>query len=905
MWLPRPGRVHVLLIGTTDGRHGLPQVAGDLAAMRGALTDPASGITDGSRVRTLCAPTGPSVLTAVRAARRRPRPDLLVLYFSGHGYLDPADQSLRLGMADSDCRPDRPDSFGLSYDLLAEELRRTRAGQTVVVLDCCYSGRALYDTPRRENYSVLASVQANRETPQDHGKALSPYTEALVEQLGKPPKGRRTSGVDVALLHERLADRFKFRLLPIGDTDREPTRAEVEALSEEDRQAHSWSPQYSHTGSAVILSRPDGEPPLREPRFRLPGRARSALRATGVRLAAAGLGPLRRRPRGRRPGRRAAVGVAAVLALLAGGLGWWARGGAADAYPCPLPLQLRVLASPESRAAVAQAADAFEGSDLNRRPLGPADHAPAACRRITLSVYAAPANQVQGAFADTTAWSDGAAAVTDGAAAGCTTTLTTPTAAAQAGSCLVPLRDVGPQPDVWIPDSSAELAEVLARQSAPDAPALETLGSVAGSSLVLGVPGPVADALAAAGVQPHGSSWQSILDALPQRPALRLLRPNPATSGTGLLQTVGLYLGYQGRLEQQVTLPDGQARRLEGGFSVPGRPSGDARQLLCELAARPAGQGADSAVLVSEQALRRLDGGAPDLLGCAGGPVVVGAPRLSRYYPAGLPALDHPLVTVAWPHSGDQDRRTAAARLLRQWLLDPAGGGRAWTEQGFDPPVADPGSTATPDAPQVAAALAGYTRARLPGRVLFLLDVSGSMGFGGKLPGAVAALEQALGVLGPQDGYGVWTFPAAQTQGSGHQEPVPLGSTDPAEGGRVLGALKALPLAAQLYEEVSQGLDALRDGAGEQPQLLVVVTDGEIRDQNDPAVQQAAARLTTSAGSGRPKVPVVMVALPGADCAAVLDTVATLSGGRCLAAPADLGGRLAGLVAAVGSGGAR
>ncbi|MFE2915937.1 caspase family protein [Kitasatospora indigofera] len=914
-WLPRPGRVRALLIGTTDGPGGLPQIPGDLAAVRRALTDPRSGIAEASQVRTLTAPTAGSVLAAVRSARRRPRLDLLLLYFSGHGHLDPVDQSLRLGMADSACRPDRPDSFGLSYDVLAAALRRTGAAQVVVVLDCCYSGRALHDTERRENCAVLASVQANRETPQDHGKALSPYTEVLVEQLGLPPNGQHTSGVDVALLHERIAGRFKFRLLPVGDTDREPTRAEVEALSEDDRRAHSWSPQYSHTGSAVILSRPGGEPPPRRARVRLPAPVRAASRATAARLSSAAA-----RCRPLLPGLRTATRLGVVLALLAGGLAWWSHGGE-DPYPCPLPLQLRVLASTESRAAVAAAADGFEGSSLNHRRLAPGDRTPAQCRRITLSVYAAPADLTRSAFAAAADWADGARPGPGPAAAGCDDPApaaspaageaaqgeAAPGPAAAGRGCLVPLRDVGPQPDLWIPDSSAELAEVQTRPPALDGLVLASRGPLALTPLVLGLPPQVAAELSAAGVQPRGSSWETILAALQRLPApVQLLRPNPATSATGLLQTVGLYLGYQGTLGRQVTLPDAEARRLEKGFAVPGRSSGDARQLLCELASQ-AGKQDQLAVLVTEQALSRLDAGAPDVTGCADRPSAAPGPGLARYYPAGAPVLDHPMVTVSWPGARDGAQRLAAAGLFRDWLLAPDGGGRAWTDQGFELPAPVDGATgpgpAGPDTAQITTALAGYAQARLPGRVLFLLDVSGSTADNGKLAASVAALDRALRVLGPQDSYGLWTFPAAGTAGSGHDEPVPLGSTDPVAGGRALSRAVALPLSAQLYEAVTQGLDALREGAGRQPQLLVVITDGDIRRTDDPQGQEAARALLRSAALGRPQIPVVVAALPAAGCHSTLDDLAAFSGGRCLPGADGLGSQLAGLVAAVGSGG--
>jgi len=879
-FLARPWRTRVLVFGTTEGPNSLPQVVRDLAAMRAVLTDDKTGIAYDRDVTVLDEPTEARVLAAVRRRPGTLPDDLFVCYFSGHGSRDLHDQSLRLCMADSHRRPRDPASFGMRYDRLARALAATKAKHVLVILDCCYSGQAHEDVEPDERFCVLASVQANRRTPQDRSSELSPYTDALITAL-QPPYDRP---VTAAMLSERLHAAFANRLLPLG-AGRVLNPDEDDRLSPRDRTARAWKPRVSYTGGTIVISRPSGWPK--------PPRAMFAR--------------LRRKIRRHR---WIAGAIAMVCAAAVGiPLGFILCKDTGPAAACPPPLELRVLASTENESAIEAAAESFERSNPAKTPLNRDDAEPDGCRRVNITVYAAQTNQVAEAFAQAARWPYGAAQNDTNTGRACEPA---PEPDILINACAVPLRDVGPQPDIWIPDSTTELARV--RQSTPTGTVtFDDPESIASTSLVLGVPTNTARSLAAASIAPDETSWRRLVDAVAATDqAPRLLRPNPAMSGTGLAHTLGLYLGFDGTVDAGVTLPPERARALEAQFSAPGSSFGDSVELLCGLSRQPAdGEGVllrNSAVLVSHKVLKEFNAGSLDRSGCA--PRVPPPDEaLSVYHPVGVPDLDIPFVPVIWAgtNAGDKDNddpieRTTAVERFRTWLLAASDGGKALTDAGFDPPATD-GTVAAGDLARIDAALAAYQAARTPGRVQFLLDVSGSMADDGKLSKAVAAIKQSLGVLGPRDSYGIDTFPGPAGAGDRTQVLVPMGTTDPAVGIRALGTLGPQPRGAALYEAIVQGIDRLAKDDREQPQLLVVITDGDRREPDDPGARRAEYAMTLAAPG---KVPVVVLSLPGAECDPAVPSplvmLTKFSAGRCLNEPADAGRQLAGMVAAVGAG---
>jgi hypothetical protein len=122
--------------------YNLPDLEGprnDPALLRDALCDPDVGVFAPDNVRLVTERTMSEVLAEtedllVSATRR----DTLLIYYSGHGLVD---QSGELFLCTRDTRADRLRSTAVKASDLRGMMDASAAGVTVVVLDCCHSGR--------------------------------------------------------------------------------------------------------------------------------------------------------------------------------------------------------------------------------------------------------------------------------------------------------------------------------------------------------------------------------------------------------------------------------------------------------------------------------------------------------------------------------------------------------------------------------------------------------------------------------------------------------------------------------------------------------------------------------------------------------------------------------------------
>jgi hypothetical protein len=222
--LPDPSASCAVLIGAhrfnDPSLQDLPAVRENLRALRRLLTSPGSWDLPDERCVVVEAPdpegaaTGPiEVLAHVEAATSLAT-DTLLLYYAGHGETCGTDDKLYLTLPDS--KKDI-DYTMIQYDNLRGILRRSRAKRKVLVLDCCFAGRAfdgrmsgaslpqISEPVEVKGTVMLSAVSETRTAVAPENARFTAYTGALVQALeeGVPGGGE---WLTVEVVHDRLKE---------------------------------------------------------------------------------------------------------------------------------------------------------------------------------------------------------------------------------------------------------------------------------------------------------------------------------------------------------------------------------------------------------------------------------------------------------------------------------------------------------------------------------------------------------------------------------------------------------------------------------------------------------------------------------------------------------------------------
>jgi hypothetical protein len=108
--------------------------------------------------------------------------DVALFYYVGHGQLDDDDE-LCLGLVDSRAELSRRYSTSLPFSTVRRALRNSQAAIKIVILDCCYSGKATQ--PHNSLGSVASAASQILDSASGAGAyvmtASSPYQEAWTE----------------------------------------------------------------------------------------------------------------------------------------------------------------------------------------------------------------------------------------------------------------------------------------------------------------------------------------------------------------------------------------------------------------------------------------------------------------------------------------------------------------------------------------------------------------------------------------------------------------------------------------------------------------------------------------------------------------------------------------------------
>ncbi|WP_432147018.1 caspase family protein [Streptomyces sp. bgisy084] len=861
------GKVNrALLICVDDYRHlrPLPAVRDNPQELERVLLAPGTDLFTKGEV-VICRPQEPwEVEQALDAVTQEAR-GLLLVYFSGHGRVGRDGGNLQLMVGASE-RRHKTVSW---QDTVLSYLDNARADRIVIVLECCYAGNAgeAFHACRTPT-SLLMAAQPNRRIfSGEEPTGGSVFTRALRQILEEGIPGKRF--VTFEDLVRELRDQLAGEQTPMGDV---------------------WEPRSAkqNTVDDVILS--FATPGIRPPtplRIRLRRRLNTSFRHWFRILM-----------------------VLAIIAVPAtAGVVLLNLPGAAAA--CPPALELRLLTAPEAEPALRQAAFDYEMSDANTRPLNGEGDLPDGCRRAQITVYSAAKDQVDQGFAAADRWQGEAHGTgKDG----------------PDDKGIDPLYRPGPQPDIWIPESTADYYEARRGMPAKGSPAtLHYSAPVAYTPLVVGIPAHrrLDD------VEPAGASWRELLTGTDRTHRdLRLLRPSPVLSGTGLLHTLGLYLAHDGSDAASSGAPDlTLARHAEERLSAPGSQYAGSTELLCSL--RPDADAAGSvdrtksAPLVSEKSLAdynlgRATGSCPAL----DAPLPLRS-RYVAYYPRDVPALDHPLIRVDWHGTRDATPRQAAVARFATWLRAADGGRRTLTAQGYrgvhgtgpgaGSPLLDSRADVSPLAPtvpfkadpdQVSQVLDGYDKAQKSSQVLILLDTSTSMADGGRLPTALRAAGRVLEMVGARHTYGLWAFPdrGHPTDADAVRELVAPGSADPAPGRAALNRIAGGELVehgAAMEEALTRAVRRMKKSPATNKAIVLIL------DQDDGAGPGRAAGVERTLGTlveEGPEVPVLALALGKNGCDTfALQRLADASHGQCVPGGPQAVDTLAGRIASIGT----
>ncbi|MFF4133916.1 caspase family protein [Streptomyces mirabilis] len=885
-----------------DGVPGqLPAVAHNLAVLVRALER--GGVLRPLEITVARSPRLADFRHSLRAAADSAE-GLLLLYFAGHGAVPSAGDELWLQMRDAEVVRGETAGFegAARFTNVLRILANSHAERIVVVLDCCNAGNAArvweaVERPDvRRRVSVLMSVQANHRIDAGDADTPTPFTARLVELLTSGVEDREGEGRGDEVHFLALAEALRAYMSTHHRTERgeawEPqSRTENPpvdvVLGIRAGAGRPVCPRTEAVGAGAASRPASGR--RRHRAFVAQVRAAAArVRAAAARLWSGTVGPgaLRlsaaapHRPPGQAPGGRSTRRAAVVLLVLAAALGlvgyFVVDNAASDRSACGPPVELRLLTDPDLESTVRKAADTYLTSAANTTGGG--------CRRSGITVYGAGSAAVVAGLRDQSdPWQRPVSDDTD------------------------PQRDIGPQPDIWIPGTLATAARARSSGVARTYVTLEPdAAPFAYSPMVLSLPQGIAEDSQR---DRTGDSLAGLRAKLARRDkSASVRRPDPEYTDSALLATVGLY--GPGRAD---------VGRAEGSVAQTGPPAPTAGDLLCALPDN-ADTDRSTAALV------------PEFLMVSG----VGCDRTTRTprmaeYPDDVPGLTPTFVRVRWT-GGDKDEaaRDDAVRRFHDWLTGTGDTGEknsgkeaddglaVFGQDGFRAPsgsraflaahdsatglISDPGRPAgAAGAGAMDTALNQYRNAKGPGRVLFLLDSSGSMAGLWQGPGgAPGILKQSLGGLGTQDEYGVWSV--ASLGRSPYAELLPFGPHKRGDAERALERAAVKDAEADPYGALKAALDTMAQKGrdDDRPELIVFLTDDE--DDNHLTAKGHLDELLTSARTKG--VPVVMAALDSGGCAKGRpdQRISDASGGRCLDTKGDLVAGLRDEVARTGTG---
>ncbi|WP_158230900.1 CHAT domain-containing protein [Frankia sp. CcI49] len=159
-----------------------------------------------------------SVVDAVQVAAQA-ADDTLIVYYSGHGLVAPDTLDLHLATVQSRVGAEHT---SLPYDWIRKPIIKSRAQRKIVILDCCYSGRAfkglsaggeIADDAVIEGTYILAAAAETKKALAPAGETYTAFTGELIRLIEKGIPGGAPL-IDVHTLYKELASTLKGKGRP-------------------------------------------------------------------------------------------------------------------------------------------------------------------------------------------------------------------------------------------------------------------------------------------------------------------------------------------------------------------------------------------------------------------------------------------------------------------------------------------------------------------------------------------------------------------------------------------------------------------------------------------------------------------------------------------------------------------
>ena len=422
--------------------------------------------------------------------------------------------------------------------------------------------------------------------------------------------------------------------------------------------------------------------------------------------------------------------------------------------------------------------------------------------------------------------------------------------------------DGAPAPEVWSPAATTWVRLLDAHRSADGLPKIgpATPPRIVQSPLVIAMPKPMAEAM---GWPDKEIGWSDIF-ALAQDPGgwaryghpewgrFKFGKTSPLVSTSGLHALIATF--YAGGGKNDGSLPDGTLSFMRAVENTVVHYGDSVSTYLKDLQAcddRGEAELCVSAIAIEEKQVFDYDRGNPASLVPEPKGVLPRVPLVAIYPRDGTLFADHPYVVL----TSDEQKRLAAngfleylqgaeaqARLQRAGFRGYNGDpGPEITKANYLDPGKPSSVSPTPLPALVSEIQASWKAIRKPARVLFVLDVGGSMADNApdtsktKLDVAKEAASVALDGFGPDDKVGLWSFSSAPGADPPYREivaPAPI-AEQKAWLRHEIAALQPQGKGKALYATVEAAVGAMRARyEATRINAVVVLTDGT---NDDPA----------------------------------------------------------------------